>query len=240
MKTAYQILIVEDNDIAQRMTAMMFKSQGADVWLAPTAKEALLMANTQRFSLIIMDIGLPDGCGLEISEHIRNNPGSLNHQTPIIVVTAHYDTVENKKHCQEIGINEVIQKPLFTEKIESLMAMLEPYGHLPLYDEKKAISLHRDKATANKVLTLYIQELSKAIIQFDNLYEAQDWKGLRTAIHREHGAGLYCGTIRLNACLNDMENILLKSPIDTPFLDCNYAQLQQILKEVLSLTQEKY
>ena len=238
MKTAYQILIVEDNDIAQRMTSMMFKQQGAEVWVAPTAKEALLLTNTQRFSLIIMDVGLPDGCGIEISQHIRNNPDSPNQQTPIIVVTAHYDNHENRQHCQAIGINEVIQKPLLSKNIEMLMATLEPYGHLPIYDEQKAITLHRDKATASKTLKLYINELAHMLPSFDQYYYAQDWKRLKAAVHREHGAGIYCGTTKLNAILNDMETLLRESPPNPTQISCHYQQVKTAIQQLIELSQQ--
>ncbi|MCP3680910.1 MAG: response regulator [Gammaproteobacteria bacterium] len=74
MSKAYQILIVEDNEIVQRMMSALFTQKGWEVFTASTAKQARLLANAQPYSLIIMDIGLPDGNGIEISESIRGNP----------------------------------------------------------------------------------------------------------------------------------------------------------------------
>ncbi|MCP4473806.1 MAG: response regulator [Gammaproteobacteria bacterium] len=230
MNTAFQILLVEDNDIVQRTTRSTFERHGCPVWLAPNAKEAILMSNTQPFSLILMDIGLPDGSGLDVSEHIRSNIHCPNRYTPIIVITAHFSTPDAKQRCTEIGINQVLQKPVYGKQLLQLLDGIEPYAHLPLYDKQKAIDLHRNAAAAEKVLHLYIKELERERDNFDKYYQAEDWDNLRKAAHRQHGAGLYCGTTRLNACLDDMETLLHHHPIQLAHVTTQYQLLQETLQ----------
>ncbi|MCP4474358.1 MAG: response regulator [Gammaproteobacteria bacterium] len=231
MKNAYHILVVEDNAIVQRTTRETFERQGHQAWVASNASEAMLMANTQPFSLILMDVGLPDGDGLEVSAEIRSSINCPNRYTPIVVITAHFTTADAKQRCTEIGINLLLQKPVYGQMLLNLLAGIEPYAHYPLYDEAKAIALHHNARTAQRALQLYLEDLAKERINLDRYYQDEDWERLRKVIHKQHGAGLYCGTTRLNACLDDVES-LLNRPLEKSAIDITYQYMIKTMKRM--------
>ncbi|MCP3679711.1 MAG: response regulator [Gammaproteobacteria bacterium] len=206
---------------------------GCQVWVASTATEALQIANKQSFVLIFMDVGLPDGDGLEVSRAIRGNPDCPNHQTPIVVVTAHLTSAEGRKQCYEVGVNTVINKPLSIEKVNTAMQYMKVAAHLPIFDLKQAITFHRDEETAKAVLRLFVDDLTQAKQQFNQLYQQQDWEGLRKAIHRQHGAGLYSGTSRLNHIFGKMQEALTALTVDQEVVTRHYQQLLQHIDEII-------
>ncbi|MCP3679760.1 MAG: response regulator [Gammaproteobacteria bacterium] len=233
----YQILLVEDDKTVQHITTMLFEQQACEIIIAATAKEAKLLANTQPFSLIIMDIGLPDDDGWDIIKHIRENLNCRNQKTPIVVVTAHYHGKQQQMECDSYQIWQIIEKPLLPHQITEIITRLEPYGHLKVYDEEQAIALNQDAATAKQMLQLFAGQLNQAAPQLDYYFNAKDWARLRKAIHKENGASLYAGAVRLNACLHDMETLLLASPLDQNQISDQFRLVQTNIQSI-AISQE--
>tara|TARA_B100001996_G_C18607947_1_gene572577 strand:- start:77 stop:463 length:387 start_codon:yes stop_codon:yes gene_type:complete len=115
------ILLVEDNAIIQRITASDLEWRGHEVVIAGTAAEALEELNGQKFGLILMDVGLPDGNGLDISQTIRQDNNCQNQYTPIVVVTAHSTDAVSQQRCIKLGIQALIMKPLTPEKLDQAL-----------------------------------------------------------------------------------------------------------------------
>ncbi|WP_435008255.1 PAS domain S-box protein [Tundrisphaera lichenicola] len=70
-----KILLVEDNPDTLRAIARLLKLNGFQVEVASSVREAFAVASDPKFDLLISDIGLPDGSGLEIMRHFRKNLG---------------------------------------------------------------------------------------------------------------------------------------------------------------------
>ncbi len=115
------ILLVEDNAIIQRITASDLEWRDYEVVIAGTAAEALEQLNRQTFGLILMDVGLPGGNGLDISQAIRQDDNCPNQHTSIVVVTAHSTDEVSKQRCLAIGIQALFVKPLTPEKLDQAL-----------------------------------------------------------------------------------------------------------------------
>ncbi len=115
------ILLVEDNAIIQRITASDLERANYSVIIAGTAAEALEQLYSQKFGLILMDVGLPGGDGLDISQTIRQDNNCPNQYTPIVVVTAHATDEVSKQRCLAIGIQALFAKPLTPDKLEKAL-----------------------------------------------------------------------------------------------------------------------
>ncbi len=110
-----------DNTIIQRITASDLERLDYSVVIAGTAAEALEQLNGQKFGLILMDVGLPGGNGLDISQTIRQDNNCPNQYTPIVVVTAHSTDEMSKQRCMAIGIVALFVKPLTPEKLDQAL-----------------------------------------------------------------------------------------------------------------------
>ncbi len=69
------ILLVEDHEDTLRVIARLLKGLGHAVTTARGVGEALGLASLERFDLLVSDIGLPDGSGLDIMREIRDRHG---------------------------------------------------------------------------------------------------------------------------------------------------------------------
>lgn len=112
-------LLVEDHPMAQRITTLMLEEYTSNIDIAESASDAMQLLATNPYSLIFMDIGLPDKSGFELSKIIRESD-SQNKDTPIIAVTAHM-TSQEKEICIESGMNGFYQKPLSSMDLKKIL-----------------------------------------------------------------------------------------------------------------------
>ena len=61
-----RILLVEDHDATSQVIALLLRRLNHDVTAAPTLAEARRYADNKQFDLLISDLGLPDGSGLDL------------------------------------------------------------------------------------------------------------------------------------------------------------------------------
>src|SRR5262245_1128376 len=81
----YSVLVVEDNlDLVMGLQDFL-QHEGYDVTVAGTVAGAIELVQAGRFNAIILDLGLPDGDGLEVLKAAQQLDSSL----PIVIVTAH-------------------------------------------------------------------------------------------------------------------------------------------------------
>jgi PAS domain S-box-containing protein len=70
-----QILLVEDHEDTARVLGRILRNAGFDVSHAGTVTEARALAGTRPFDLLISDVGLPDGSGLDLMKALRDAQG---------------------------------------------------------------------------------------------------------------------------------------------------------------------
>jgi signal transduction histidine kinase/CheY-like chemotaxis protein len=102
------ILVVEDNLLNQKLAGLMLKDLGFDFDICDNGKLAVEKLKTNIYSLILMDIQMPEMNGYETTEHIRDE---LKLTTPIIAMTAHALPGEREK-CISFGMTDYISKPI--------------------------------------------------------------------------------------------------------------------------------
>lgn len=116
---AQLILIVEDEREIAELLATYVRSAGFDVDRAVSVSEAIRFHARQRPDLLLLDIGLPGGDGLDVLTTIRKR-----FETPVIMVTAVHDDV-TKLSSLRIGADDYIVKPFNpNEVIERIRAVL--------------------------------------------------------------------------------------------------------------------
>lgn len=108
-----KILLVEDEKIAIVVHSKMLEKLGYQPDVAENGQEALSLAANE-YDVILMDIGLPDISGVEVAAKIRQCEGS--HRARIVGVTG-YLAEEVEGECLAAGMEEVVTKPLSSEKL---------------------------------------------------------------------------------------------------------------------------
>lgn len=113
------ILLVEDDPIVQKVHRLMLEKLGCNVDIANNGFEGVEKAS-KGYDLILMDVGLPDRSGLEVTKEIRQQEGAIKH-TPIIAMTA-FVHEEDKNNCLEAGMDDVATKPISPAALKELLS----------------------------------------------------------------------------------------------------------------------
>jgi len=70
------------------------------------------MINENKYDLVLMDVGLPDHSGPELTRIIRKSTIKSISNIPIIALTGHAYNDTKKEDCLDSGMQEVISKPV--------------------------------------------------------------------------------------------------------------------------------
>ena len=99
------VLVVEDEADIRRFVRLSLESEGYDVFEADTIKRGLIDAGTRRPELVVLDLGLPDGDGVDFIRDLRGWS-----QVPVIVLSAR--SGENAKIAAlDAGADDYLVKP---------------------------------------------------------------------------------------------------------------------------------
>jgi CheY-like chemotaxis protein len=110
------ILLVEDNQLNQRVAKLLLADLKCEIDVADDGEGALKKLSENAYDLVLMDVGLPDINGLEVTEKFRHaHPDS---GLPIIALTAHA-LVEDKQRCFDAGMDDYAVKPLDADKLKN-------------------------------------------------------------------------------------------------------------------------
>lgn len=116
---AAHILLVEDNEVAQRIFSHVLGRGKYKVDCASSGAEALQIAQRTTFDLILMDLQMPGINGIEATRNLRKLAGYED--TPIIALTAN-SAEEHRKLCLENGMQGFLTKPIPSEDLLSAVA----------------------------------------------------------------------------------------------------------------------
>lgn len=119
-KSALTVLVAEDNFANQLITRTLLSRAGHEVTTAENGSEAIKLALSQAFDLILMDIEMPVLNGIEATEFIRKSPGP-NKTCPIIALTA-FGSASQKYIYRHSGIDHVLSKPFRIKHLEKLFS----------------------------------------------------------------------------------------------------------------------
>lgn len=104
----YSLLVVDDNQMNREMLSKRLQRQGYQVTVAVDGRQALDMLSSQEFSLVLLDIMLPEMNGYQVLETLKADR-SLSH-IPVIITTA-LDEADGKARCIELGAEDYLTKP---------------------------------------------------------------------------------------------------------------------------------
>ncbi len=120
------ILLVEDNEVNREMMRRRLQRRGYEVIDAVDGQEAILKAQTEHPSIILMDMSLPIIDGWDATARLKADPATSG--IPIVGLTAHA-MVEDKQRALKAGCDDYATKPV---EFEKLLAMIERFIVTPI------------------------------------------------------------------------------------------------------------
>ncbi len=105
------ILLIEDEPQMRRFLRITLQGHGYRLVEAATAQEGLMQAATRNPDVVLLDLGLPDLDGLEVTARLREWT-----QTPIVVISAR-EQEQDKVKALDAGADDYLTKPFSAEEL---------------------------------------------------------------------------------------------------------------------------
>lgn len=105
------LLLVEDDTSLGTSLVERLRQEGYLVTWAASLSEARRKLKEESYSLVLLDLGLPDGSGFDLAREIKSE-----RTLPILFLTA-WNTAENRLEGYEIGAEEFIPKPFHVREL---------------------------------------------------------------------------------------------------------------------------
>jgi two-component system KDP operon response regulator KdpE len=113
--TGALVLLVEDDASMRRFLRASLGSAGYRLIEATSSREALSLAASQNPELVLLDLGLPDGDGVEVARRLREWSA-----VPIIVLSARGGEAD-KVAALDTGADDYLAKPFGTQELHARM-----------------------------------------------------------------------------------------------------------------------
>src|SRR6516165_2445667 len=150
-----RLLIVEDNEELAELLAKGLQTAGYQADVLSTVEDARGVLSTTFYAALILDLGLPDGDGLELLREMRRR----NNPIPVLVLTAR-GGLHDRVHGLRSGADDYLVKPFALEElIARLEAQLRRPGQL-LGNSLRIANLQFDTESRQASMDSHTQVLS--------------------------------------------------------------------------------
>jgi two-component system KDP operon response regulator KdpE len=119
------VIIIEDEAPIRRFLRATLESQGYRVKEAQTARDGLAQARTQRPDLILLDLGLPDGDGIQVTRQVRTDSS-----VPIVVLSARGQEAD-KVAALDAGADDYLTKPFGVDELNARLRVALRHASRP-------------------------------------------------------------------------------------------------------------
>jgi CheY-like chemotaxis protein len=231
------VLIAEDNVMNQQLITHLMKSWRIDYVLVNSGQEAVNALKKKAYSIVLMDIQMPDMDGY-IATHVIRNEMKLD--IPIIAMTAHAMAGEKEK-CLQLGMNDYISKPIKETVLYNMIGrhaqevpVSEPvlrYIKLNYLEELSG----GDKTFEKQILQQFLQQTPEELNQLQQAVDSEAYDTIKQTAHSLKSTVGYMGlTEELHPYLTRLEQAATAGKTDAMNVDLDYVKATccAALKEV--------
>ncbi len=226
LRRGHLVLVAEDNPTNQRVVRKQLEQLGCAADIAANGLEALEMAKTGRYALVLMDHHMPEMDGLDATRAIRAIESSTGaKRTPIVALTANALRGEAERSF-EAGMDDFCAKPLTLAQLarvlrrwlpdrDSAEAEMEAMvdSVLPPADDHTVLDLAHLVATLGAIddglredLQLFIETTEDYVRRIVAAVETRDARIARETAHSAKGAARTAGARELAALMQAIED----------------------------------
>jgi two-component system sensor histidine kinase BarA len=237
-KQGLNVLAVDDHPANLKLLNILLEDLDIAISNATDGKEAIELADSRKFDLILMDIQMPIINGLNATKIIREK-STLNKKTPIVAITAHA-MADEKEAIFKSGMDDYIAKPINEEQLSMIInkwcdsKSAEPNMFIDLQLCLKLANYKHDLAI--DMFTMLLKSLPHEIANIEKSLNEKDHDALLELVHKLHGACCYTGLPELKSSTQSFE-YAIKSNIQDQYLSL-FAQLKKAVENILHWDQE--
>jgi len=226
-----KLLVVEDNQVNQKLMDYVLRRAGAAVTLANDGREAIKKLEVNSYDVIIMDLQMPHMDGYETTKYLRTQ---LQLRTPVMAMTANAISGEQLR-CLEAGMNDYMSKPFdFKEFYTRVADLLHRSGSdlTQTQPEENESSMYNLSLLEEVGDDEYLQDILNTFLtrlpeQLDQLKDASLKKDHEKVFFHAHKMKGSCGMLQASS-LTDKLSLIQKLARDK-------SDATQVVKEVAIL-----
>jgi len=109
-----RILLVEDHEDTNRSLTSLLRRRGYHVRSALTFQSALELSAKEQFDVLISDLGLPDGSGIDLIQQLVSKP-------PLGIALTGFGMEKDIRKSREVGFHHHLVKPIDLNKLDALI-----------------------------------------------------------------------------------------------------------------------
>jgi two-component system CheB/CheR fusion protein len=114
-RKSMRVLLVEDHEDTNRSLTSLLRRRGYHVQAARSVQSALELAAHERFDVLVSDIGLPDGSGIDLMH-------AINSEHPIFgIALTGFGMEEDVRRSHEVGFHHHLIKPVDLNRLDALI-----------------------------------------------------------------------------------------------------------------------
>ena len=113
----YRILVVEDSPIMRQLLSNLLGGAGYECILATTVASGLKSCAKNKPDLIMLDVNLPDGNGIDLCRTLKSDPAARH--IPVLLLTGEAREVESRVNGFEAGAEDYVMKPFNAKELLS-------------------------------------------------------------------------------------------------------------------------
>jgi len=209
-----RVLLVEDNRFNQEVALAVLKRAGLNTDLARNGREAVEMAQTHRYNLVLMDLQMPVMDGFDATRSLRAMPeyGTI----PILALTANVFG-ETRAACLAAGMDDHIAKPISPRRLYEALATWLPKTPIPQppcaapagsdlmgrlagiegFDPAAGLAVAGDEETFVRLLRQFANRNEDGMPRLDNCLATGQREHARRMVHSLKGSALAIGASNL-------------------------------------------
>ncbi len=107
-----RLLVVDDSPATLEMLQRTLSARNYRVWMASSVSEAIHILSQNPVDLVITDLKMPGGSGLDLIRHVRENLK----KTEVMMITG-YPSIESAVQAVKTGAEEYLSKPFTDEEL---------------------------------------------------------------------------------------------------------------------------
>lgn len=119
---ACRVLVVDDNAINREVAVELLRHIGVQADSAADGAEAVAMALSRAYDLIVMDVQMPGMDGIEATRRIRQARGTL----PAIIALTANDQADDRSACLAAGMDDYLTKPVRAAQLQRALQRWAP------------------------------------------------------------------------------------------------------------------
>lgn len=190
-----KLLVVEDNKINQQYLAGLLTKWGFEYDVAENGQIALDLLEKQEYELILLDIRMPVMDGYETTIRLRNSQNNINHNVPIVALTASA-LVDERERALATGMNHHMTKPFTPEQLADVLnhfglirqeevEEVLAYVFSPELDTTYLEDFYQgDLDRAEMMFLIFLRTIDKELDALSEMKRQKDWVSFGSQAHK--------------------------------------------------------